>query len=65
MDEKLLNEEQVADRLNTSKRTLQGWRQRGDGPHYVKVGNLIRYQPSKVDDYLSRNTREATRGVQR
>ena len=60
MGENFLNEEQAARVLNASKRTLQGWRQRGDGPPYVKVGHLVRYQPSSLEAYFVARTRHST-----
>jgi predicted DNA-binding transcriptional regulator AlpA len=39
-----LNENQAAEFLGLSTRTLQAWRVRGGGPRYVKIGRSVRYQ---------------------
>ena len=39
-----LNENQAAEFLGVSARTLQAWRVRGGGPRYVKIGRSVRYQ---------------------
>lgn len=56
----LLNEGQLARLWNISIRTLQKWRTTGDGPRFVKVGSLVRYRPSDIDDFVARNTVEHT-----
>ncbi len=38
-----LTEEQEADALGVVTRTLRAWRQRGEGPPFVKVGKKILY----------------------
>jgi predicted DNA-binding transcriptional regulator AlpA len=38
-----LNENQAAELLGFSVRTLQSWRMNGGGPRYVKVGRSVRY----------------------
>jgi predicted DNA-binding transcriptional regulator AlpA len=38
-----LNENQAAELLGFSVRTLQSWRMHGGGPRYVKVGRAVRY----------------------
>ena len=39
-----LNENQAAEFLGVSVRTLQAWRVRGGGPQYCKIGRSVRYQ---------------------
>jgi hypothetical protein len=39
-----LNENQAAEFLGLSVRTLQTWRVRGGGPPYCKIGRSVRYQ---------------------
>jgi predicted DNA-binding transcriptional regulator AlpA len=45
----LLTETQAAQFLTMSIKTLQAWRARGQGPHFVKIGRSVRYQKGKVD----------------
>lgn len=40
--------------------TLEGWRIRGEGPRYRKIGRLIRYAVADLDDYLEAQTRTST-----
>lgn len=35
--------EEVADRLQRSKRTLANWRNEGVGPKHIKIGNRVAY----------------------
>lgn len=42
--ERLLSQQQAAEFLGFSERTLEGWRYRGEGPIHVKVGGRVRYR---------------------
>lgn len=42
-----LSTDQVAVRWSISRRTLEGWRDKGIGPTFHKIGNRVRY---KIDD---------------
>jgi predicted DNA-binding transcriptional regulator AlpA len=53
----LLDERDVARWIRVSVATLRYWRGEGKGPRYRKVGQLVRYAPSDVQDWL--NTRPA------
>jgi len=53
----LLDERDVARWIRVSVATLRYWRGEGKGPRYRKVGQLVRYAPSDVRDWL--NTRPA------
>jgi len=33
--------------------TLRGWRAQGRGPKFVKVGRLVKYRLSDVEDFLT------------
>jgi hypothetical protein len=39
-----LNENQAAEFLGVSVRTLQAWRVRGGGPRYCKIGRSVRFR---------------------
>lgn len=56
----LLSERQVAKIFDLSVRTLQGWRLRGDGPTYYKLGRAVRYDRADVAEFLRRQLRRPT-----
>jgi len=43
-----------------SPRTLQRWRMTGEGPAYVKLGRMVRYEQSALDAFKSANRRKST-----
>ena len=49
----LLNEFEVAERLNLSVATLRRWRIIQRGPLFVKVGFLVRYRPEDLESWLT------------
>lgn len=51
--ESLLDEREVARWIRVSVATLRYWRGEGKGPRYRKVGQLVRYAPSDVSDWLN------------
>ena len=57
---KLLTEEQVAALLEVSVKTLQGWRYRGGGPKFAKIGRLVRYGMPDIEDWVHQKTRRST-----
>ena len=57
---KLHTEKEEAERLNLSPKTLSNQRWRGDGPPFLKVGRLIRYDPQMTDAWLSERVRQST-----
>ena len=50
----LLTPEQVAEMLQVHPGTLENWRVRGEGPPFVKLGNLVRYTYEDVELWLAR-----------
>jgi|GEM_PF-6517617 len=52
----LLTEQQVADMLAVSRRTVQSWRATGYGPQPIKLANgrggAVRYRPEAVEAFL-------------
>lgn len=57
----LLKPSQAAAALGVGVRTLELWRQTGDGPRFVKMGpKLIRYLEEDVAAFLSGATRAST-----
>jgi excisionase family DNA binding protein len=51
-----LTEEQTAEFLNISVRTLQAWRIKLAGPRFVRVGRAIRYRRSDLTAWIEANT---------
>jgi hypothetical protein len=55
-----LNENQAAEFLGVSVRTLQAWRVRGGSPPYVKIGRAVRYQRRALIDFQRTHTVTST-----
>jgi excisionase family DNA binding protein len=45
---------ELAERLKIKTRTLQDWRSSGQGPSFIRVGRVIRYRKSDVEDWLNK-----------
>ncbi|MBX3026967.1 helix-turn-helix domain-containing protein [bacterium] len=58
--ERMMRESEVAALLGVSRRTLQGWRWRGGGPPYVRIGGAVRYEPAEVRAWLDAQRRTST-----
>jgi len=59
--DRLMSERDAADYLNVSMRTLQGWRLKGGGPVYVKVGTKsIRYRRRDLAAWTEAHVRANT-----
>jgi hypothetical protein len=52
LNEPLLPESDAADEIKVKKQTMAAWRNRGQGPAYVKVGKLVFYRPSHIREWL-------------
>lgn len=48
----LLDEKELSQWLRVSIGMLRYWRSEGRGPRYRKVGQLVRYAPSDVKNWL-------------
>jgi excisionase family DNA binding protein len=57
MTDKLLTQQQLADELEVSLRTLERWRQEGTGPAFILVGRSPRYRRADIDAWLERQRR--------
>ena len=51
-----MTEQEAADRLTLSVKTLRAWRCRRTGPKFVRFGRAVRYMPSAVDDFIRAST---------
>jgi hypothetical protein len=52
--ETFLDEKQLAQKLHVSVGTLRLWRTERKGPRYHKIGQLVRYSPTDIRDWLIR-----------
>jgi hypothetical protein len=43
-----------------SDRTLQRWRSEGSGPAFLKMGQLVRYQQSELEEFRRTHRRTST-----
>src|ERR1035437_3528648 len=50
--ETLLEEKELAETLQVSIGTLRTWRTDGKGPRFHRIGQMIRYAPSDVKEWL-------------
>jgi excisionase family DNA binding protein len=55
-----LTTRQAAKVLALGTSTLEGWRSRGEGPAWVKIGTAIRYSRSDLDSWLAKHARKPT-----
>lgn len=61
MKQNLVSTEQAAEYLGGLKpNTIEGWRVRGEGPRYLKIGRLVRYRIEDLDAYLESRARNTT-----
>lgn len=56
----MLSEQQAADTLCQSVRTLQKWRVTGFGPAYFKIGRSVRYRRQELLDWIESRRRAHT-----
>lgn len=54
--DKFLTEIQTSQLLSVSRRTLQNWRLRGEGPRFVRCGRAIRYSPRDLKVWIDART---------
>jgi predicted site-specific integrase-resolvase len=57
MLEHLINETDLCERLGVTKATLQAWRQRGQGPAWIKLVGRIHYDRRRVDEWIAASER--------
>jgi predicted DNA-binding transcriptional regulator AlpA len=64
--QQFLSQKQVAYMLGVSVRTLERHRLAGLGPHFVRIGRLVRYREADVDEWAlkARGTSTSTNAVQ-
>jgi hypothetical protein len=59
-DLQLLNQRQAAEVLAVNPRTMEGWRCRGDGPPFIRLGRVIRYRLQDLHTWLEDRTFQST-----
>ena len=57
---RLIDTVQLAEYLGNEVNTCEGWRLKGIGPRYIKVGRLVRYSIQNVDLWIESQTRNST-----
>lgn len=60
----LHTEQQEAARIGFAPKTLANQRCRGDGPPFLKIGRLVRYDPALTDAWLDERVRASTSQVE-
>ena len=51
--DRLLTQDEVAEKLQVSKSTLRNWRASKKGPPIVLIGQQIRYRPEDVTAWIN------------
>ena len=58
MNRRLVNERDAGEYLGgIPVKTMRNWRSRGEGPSFVKLGALVRYDVADLDAYVERHRR--------
>ncbi len=53
-------EKDLAERLNVSVKTVQKWRQTGEGPEYIKLNRSVRYPFQGILKYELEHLKRST-----
>lgn len=56
----LMDSVQLAEFLTNKPNTIEGWRIKGVGPRYIKIGRLVRYRLADVEEWLEAQARSST-----
>jgi predicted DNA-binding transcriptional regulator AlpA len=59
-ERRLLTEIEATEYLNVQRRTLSTWRQRGQGPRFIRLQSMIRYRVADLDAYIEEGVRAST-----
>lgn len=52
-NDKLMTQAEVKAITGLSDSTLEQWRLKGKGPRFIKLGRLVRYRTSDVQNYIA------------
>lgn len=58
-DHNWISVDDLADELQIPKSTIYGWKSRGLGPRWVRVGKHLRAKRTEVDDWLNQLAEES------
>ena len=58
IENKLLTVPELSEYLGIAIETLKKYRMRGTGPKFIKLGRLVRYRLSDVDEWVAEITKE-------
>lgn len=61
MGMRYMTEQEAADYLNLSTKTLQKWRYQGNAPAYHKFGKIVRYRQSELEEFANSSRIEPVR----
>lgn len=50
----LINKKQVAEILGVSVKTVDLWIAQGKGPKHLRVGRLVKFIPSDVEEFIQK-----------
>ena len=56
----LLTTAEAAHHVRLSRRTLERYRVTGEGPEFLKIGRLVFYEESSLDEWLEPKRRRST-----
>lgn len=56
--ETLLDKRQVAELLNISVKTLDLWIHKSQGPKLIRLGRLVRFKQSDVEEFIQQHSEE-------
>ena len=63
LPERLVSPSQVARFLAVEVETLDGWRRRGVGPPWYRLGRVIRYRLNEVEDWIHKSRSQVANPV--
>jgi predicted DNA-binding transcriptional regulator AlpA len=64
--DRLLCDDETAERLQVPPRTLKKWRRQGRGPDFIQLGpRSYRYEPSAIDEFIAAQRRTPRTGPTR
>ena len=56
--ETLIDKKQLSDLLKVSVKTIDVWLAKGTGPKALRLGRLVRFKESEVQDFIERLSQE-------